>query len=89
MTPVRLEPATLRSRVKHSTTEPLRSHERFEFNLGANSKDTLYDINLCHKTKGVDQSNSRDKTICAQQRLRPTWLPAKDSDQFGWMSRLS
>ena len=25
MTPVRLEPATLRSRVKHSTTEPLRS----------------------------------------------------------------
>ena len=27
MTPVRLEPATLRSRVKHSTTEPLRSHK--------------------------------------------------------------
>ena len=27
MTPVRLEPATLRSRVKHSTTEPLRSPE--------------------------------------------------------------
>ena len=26
MTPVRLKPATLRSRVKHSTTEPLRSH---------------------------------------------------------------
>ena len=26
VTPVRLEPATLRSRVKHSTTEPLRSH---------------------------------------------------------------
>ena len=25
MTPVRLEPTTLRSRVKHSTTEPLRS----------------------------------------------------------------
>ena len=25
MTPVRLEPATPRSRVKHSTTEPLRS----------------------------------------------------------------
>ena len=25
MTPVRLEPATLRSRVKHSTTEPLCS----------------------------------------------------------------
>ena len=26
VTPVRLEPAALRSRVKHSTTEPLRSH---------------------------------------------------------------
>ena len=26
MTPVRLEPAALRSRVKNSTTEPLRSH---------------------------------------------------------------
>ena len=26
MTPVRLEPVALRSRVKHSTTEPLRSH---------------------------------------------------------------
>ena len=26
MMPVRLEPAALRSRVKHSTTEPLRSH---------------------------------------------------------------
>ena len=25
VTPVRLEPAALRSRVKHSTTEPLRS----------------------------------------------------------------
>ena len=25
MTPVRLEPAAIRSRVKHSTTEPLRS----------------------------------------------------------------
>ena len=27
MTPVRLEPAASRSRVKHSTTEPLRSHD--------------------------------------------------------------
>ena len=28
VTPVRLEPAALRSRVKHSTTEPLRSQDR-------------------------------------------------------------
>ena len=30
MTPVRLEPAALRSRVKHSTTEPLRSLVHYE-----------------------------------------------------------
>ena len=29
VTPVRLEPAALRSRVKHSTIEPLRSHSLF------------------------------------------------------------
>ena len=28
VTPVRLEPAASRSRVKHSTTEPLRSHDK-------------------------------------------------------------
>ena len=28
MTPVRLEPAALQSRVKHSTTEPLHSHKK-------------------------------------------------------------
>ena len=27
VTPVRLEPTALRSQVKHSTTEPLHSHE--------------------------------------------------------------
>ena len=30
MTPVRLEPAASRSRVKHSTTEPLRSPFKFK-----------------------------------------------------------
>ena len=29
VTPVRFEPMAPRSRVKHSTTEPLRSHKRF------------------------------------------------------------
>ena len=33
MTPVRLEPAALRSRVKHSTTEPLRSPDKYYKNL--------------------------------------------------------
>ena len=38
VTPVRLEPAAPRSRVKHSTTEPLRSQElsmKKFYNLGA------------------------------------------------------
>ena len=34
--PVRLEPAALWSRIKHSTTEPLRSHKYFGY--------LLYDI---------------------------------------------
>ena len=36
MTPVRLEPTALRSRVKHSTTEPLRSLLN-GFNIGFNA----------------------------------------------------
>ena len=39
MTPVRLEPAALRSRVKHSTTEPLRSH-RYRI-IGLDSKQYI------------------------------------------------
>ena len=38
MTPVRLEPAALRSRVKHFTTEPLRSL-KINFVLEANSAE--------------------------------------------------
>ena len=37
MTPVRLEPAALRSRVKHSTSEPLRSPNIHTAGEGANS----------------------------------------------------
>ena len=33
MAPVRFEPAAPRSRVKHSTTEPLRSHGMVEVRL--------------------------------------------------------
>ena len=35
MTPVRLEPAALRSRVKHSTTEPLRSQAYPELQIAS------------------------------------------------------
>ena len=41
MTPVRLEPAALRSRVKHSTTEPLRSLVVVAINLIVLSADNL------------------------------------------------
>ena len=37
MTPVRHEPAALRSRVKHSTTEPLRSQYSVDMGLFSNS----------------------------------------------------
>ena len=36
MTPVRLEPAASWSRVKHSTTEPLRSMEGSRFSITVN-----------------------------------------------------
>ena len=45
MTPVRLEPAALRSRVKHSTTEPLRSHMLFL--LLKNAKDSSLAESSC------------------------------------------
>ena len=48
VTPVRLEPAALRSRVKHSTTEPLRSldaRKQIDFNLLRISPEFLIDQN--------------------------------------------
>ena len=43
MTPVRLEPAALRSRVKHSTTEPLRFLS--EYTRSRQNKAILYILN--------------------------------------------
>ena len=45
MTPVRLEPAALRSRVKHSTTEPLRSLRELVALLSLSYR-CLYDIQV-------------------------------------------
>ena len=42
MTPVRLEPAALRSRVKHSTTEPLRSLRSANKALSWHTYDALF-----------------------------------------------
>ena len=64
MTPVRLEPAALRSRVKHSTTEPLRSLYPTELQLNKpNSSDTeasFLDLNLSI-TNGIVSSKIYDK----------------------------
>ena len=53
MTPVRLEPATPRSRVKHSTTEPLRSPSAGCSNLEASK---------CI-AKGVDQDQTANEAV--------------------------
>ena len=45
MTPVRLEPAALRSRVKHSTTEPLRS---LIFAIICKLRDAFGEFVACH-----------------------------------------
>ena len=47
MTPVRLEPAALRSRVKHSTTEPLRSLYIFYGDLVYKFKRIVGKPNFC------------------------------------------
>ena len=46
MTPVRLEPRALRSRVKHSTTEPLRSHIQCSLHILL-LQDVLVHIHAC------------------------------------------
>ena len=44
MTPVRLKPATLRSRVKHSTTEPLRSPHHGEYTILQDEILTVFEV---------------------------------------------
>ena len=48
MTPVRLEPAALRSRVKHSTTEPLRSlGKKVNFEKSADDNKNMINYPTC------------------------------------------
>ena len=56
MTPVRLEPAALRSQVKHSTTEPLRS-------LSSLSERVVVDGHGCHTALhfGVKAKENQDR----------------------------
>ena len=53
MTPVRLEPATLRSRVKHSTTEPLRSLGRLLCETEYNTLK-IFTIPIPHVTRACE-----------------------------------
>ena len=59
MTPVRLEPAALRSRVKHSTTEPLRSlRKRKQIDLHNKHIYCIFFVSvvfLCHSFKHKDR----------------------------------
>ena len=48
MMSVRLEPAALRSRVKHSTTEPLRSHRKNVLVVRNHTDHFLPFIIICH-----------------------------------------
>ena len=48
MTPVRLEPAALRSRVKNSTTEPLRSLKKFGYFSNGSTKTCFADTQINH-----------------------------------------
>ena len=63
MTPVRLEPATLRSRVKHSTTEPLRSLcITLALSLSAKKCIVFIDEHWQSKKEGKDQESIQSST---------------------------
>ena len=82
MTPVRLEPAALRSRVKHSTTEPLRSLES-EFKMVLNEMEKYSklkqeikesknpEISEVEKNKLIEQGN-KEAMNALQKSLKPT-----------------
>ena len=65
MTPVRLEPAALRSRVKHSTTEPLRSQiNPYVYLIEVNNCIVyLYKHTMSMCTSGVELSDTWYYTI--------------------------
>ena len=58
VTPVRLEPATPRSRVKHSTTEPLRSLTKDQNDLFRKVHIFLFKDKNAHLTKQVNKLKS-------------------------------
>ena len=75
MTPVRLEPAALRSRVKHSTTEPLRTLDCFDnLELSLNMKCMNYKKHCIVMEVGIQKFNGnvylqRKKSLYIQKAL--------------------
>ena len=80
MTPVRLEPAALRSRVKHSTTEPLRS---LYFGL----QNHLRDIHPCilANPKGGTLTNSEDQDEMPQTATSHQGPSGTDHDVHNYL----
>ena len=71
MTPVRLEPAALQSRVKHSTTEPLRSPEfygdlvyKWKKIVGSNNFSAQFIKIISHYKKMGYSINVLQQTAC-------------------------
>ena len=65
MTPVRLEPAALRSRVKHSTTEPLRSLIVISSSSGSSSSSS----SISSKIDSIKGCFSNAKNISLKEKL--------------------
>ena len=88
MTPVRLEPATLRSRVKHSTTEPLRSQEGEVRIRIQGAVSDMYAVDACYRKfrnfrENFIFANSVKRHICQVKNSRlwhalPTSVMGKD-----------
>ena len=64
VTPVRLEPAALRSRVKHSTTEPLRSHPLVaDLFLFCYERDFMLSLSDNNQTVIIEAFNSTSRYL--------------------------
>ena len=69
MTPVRLEHATPRSRVKHSTTEPLHSHLLFDAHkISTNVTNFLVETKSCQQTYEPWHGVSNN-VVCATSKV--------------------
>ena len=68
MTPVRLEPADPQSRVKHSTTEPLRSHG-VKFTLLCSSAEQTQSVNTASTYEYFPVSHERRMIVGKKRQM--------------------